>query len=49
MLKKRIIPKFLIRGGRLVKMRRFTEDQREAGNPVSTRTRVTIRKGSGAE
>lgn len=36
MLKKRIIPKFLIRGGRLVKMRRFTEDQREAGNPVST-------------
>jgi len=35
-LKKRIIPKFLIRGGRLVKMRRFTEDQREAGNPVST-------------
>lgn len=36
MLKKRIIPKFLVRGGRLVKMRRFTEDQREAGNPVST-------------
>jgi imidazole glycerol-phosphate synthase subunit HisF len=36
MLKKRIIPKFLIRGGRLVKLRRFTEDQREAGNPVST-------------
>lgn len=36
MLKKRIIPKFLIRGGRLVKMRRFTDDQREAGNPVST-------------
>jgi len=36
MLKKRIIPKFLIRGGRLVKMRRFHDDQREAGNPVST-------------
>ena len=36
MLKKRIIPKFLIRNGRLVKMRRFTDDQREAGNPVST-------------
>lgn len=36
MLKKRIIPKFLLRGGRLVKMRRFTDDQREAGNPVST-------------
>ena len=36
MLKKRIIPKFLIRGGRLVKMRRFDDDQREAGNPVST-------------
>jgi hypothetical protein len=26
MLKKRIIPKFLIRGGRLVKMRRFHDD-----------------------
>lgn len=36
MLKKRIIPKFLIRGGRLVKCRRFFDDQREAGNPVST-------------
>lgn len=36
MLKKRIIPKFLIRGGRLVKLRRFNDDQREAGNPVST-------------
>ena len=36
MLKKRIIPKFLIRGGRLVKMRRFHDYQREAGNPVST-------------
>ncbi len=36
MLKKRIIPKFLIRGGRLVKCRRFSDDQREAGNPVST-------------
>ena len=36
MLKKRIIPKFLIRGGRLVKLVRFDENQREAGNPVST-------------
>lgn len=36
MLKKRIIPKFLVRGGRLVKCRRFDDDQREAGNPVST-------------
>jgi cyclase len=36
MLKKRVIPKFLIRGGRLVKCVRFTENQREAGNPVST-------------
>jgi imidazole glycerol-phosphate synthase subunit HisF len=36
MLKKRIIPKFLIRGGRLVKGVRFNENFREAGNPVST-------------
>ena len=36
MLKKRIIPKFLVRGGRLVKGRRFFDDVREAGNPVST-------------
>ena len=36
MLKKRIIPKFLIRGGRLVKGVRFLENFREAGNPVST-------------
>jgi cyclase len=36
MLKKRIIPKFLVRGGRLVKARRFFDDVREAGNPVST-------------
>lgn len=36
MLKKRIIPKFLIRGGRLVKGVRFHENFREAGNPVST-------------
>jgi imidazole glycerol-phosphate synthase subunit HisF len=35
-LKKRIIPKFLIRDRRLVKMVRFDENQREAGNPVST-------------
>lgn len=36
MLKKRIIPKFLIRGGRLVKGVRFFDNMREAGNPVST-------------
>jgi cyclase len=35
-LKKRIIPKFLVRGGRLVKGVRFFENMREAGNPVST-------------
>ncbi len=36
MLKKRIIPKFLIRGGRLVKGLRFHDNFREAGNPAST-------------
>jgi imidazole glycerol-phosphate synthase subunit HisF len=36
MLKKRIIPKFLIRDGRLVKGVRFHDNMREAGNPVST-------------
>lgn len=36
MLKKRIIPKFLVRDGRLVKGVRFHENFREAGNPVST-------------
>lgn len=36
MLKKRIIPKFLIHGGRLIKGVRFSENWREAGNPVST-------------
>lgn len=36
MLKKRIIPKFLIRGGRLVKGVGFHGNFREAGNPVST-------------
>ena len=36
MLKKRIIPKFLIKGGRLVKGVRFHENFREAGNPVTT-------------
>ena len=36
MLKKRIIPKFLVRGGRLVKAVKFHENFREAGNPVST-------------
>ena len=36
MLKKRIIPKFLVHGGRLIKGVRFTENWREAGNPVST-------------
>jgi cyclase len=35
-LKKRIIPKFLLRGGRLFKGVRFLENFREAGNPVST-------------
>lgn len=36
MIKKRIIPKFLIRGGRLVKGIEFFRGWREAGNPVST-------------
>jgi cyclase len=36
MLKKRIIPKFLIKDGRLVKGVRFHENMREAGNPVAT-------------
>lgn len=36
MLKKRIIPKFLISGGRLVKAIEFFNGWREAGNPVST-------------
>lgn len=36
MVKKRIIPKFLLRGGRLVKGVRFFNNLREAGNPVST-------------
>lgn len=36
MLKKRIIPKFLIHGGRLIKGVKFTDNWREAGNPVST-------------
>ncbi|MBT5240530.1 MAG: imidazole glycerol phosphate synthase subunit HisF [Rhodospirillaceae bacterium] len=36
MLKKRIIPKFLLRDGRLVKYRQFFDDERRAGNPVST-------------
>jgi cyclase len=36
MLKKRIIPKFLIRDGRLVKGLRFHDNFRQAGNPVST-------------
>lgn len=36
MLKKRIIPKFLVRNGRLVKGVRFHDNFREAGNPVST-------------
>jgi cyclase len=36
MLKKRIIPKFLLKDGRLVKAVRFQENFREAGNPVST-------------
>lgn len=36
MLKKRIIPKFLLRDGRLVKYVRFFDNERMAGNPVST-------------
>lgn len=36
MLKRRIIPKFLLRDGRLVKYVRFFDNLREAGNPVST-------------
>lgn len=36
MLKKRIIPKFLLCDGRLVKYRQFFSDERQAGNPVST-------------
>ncbi len=36
MLKRRIIPKFLLRDGRLVKYRQFFDDERMAGNPVST-------------
>ncbi len=36
MLKKRIIPKFLIKDERLVKGIRFHENFREAGNPVTT-------------
>jgi len=35
-LKQRIIPKFLLRGGRLCKGVRFHENFREAGNPVTT-------------
>ncbi|MFH2091018.1 MAG: imidazole glycerol phosphate synthase cyclase subunit [Pseudomonadota bacterium] len=35
MLKKRIIPKFLLKDGRLVKGVRFHDNHREAGNPVS--------------
>lgn len=36
MLKQRIIPKFLLQDGRLVKGVRFHENLREAGNPVTT-------------
>jgi imidazole glycerol-phosphate synthase subunit HisF len=36
MLYKRIIPKFLIKDGRLVKAVRFHDNFREAGNPVTT-------------
>lgn len=36
MLKKRIIPKFLLRDGRLVKYVQFFENERMAGNPVTT-------------
>jgi len=36
LVKKRIIPKFLIKDGRLVKGVHFHENFREAGNPVTT-------------
>lgn len=36
MLKQRIIPKFLLKNGRLVKYERFFDNERAAGNPVST-------------
>ncbi|MEE2705231.1 MAG: imidazole glycerol phosphate synthase cyclase subunit [Pseudomonadota bacterium] len=36
MLKKRIIPKFLLNNGSLVKYKSFFNDKRMAGNPVST-------------
>src|SRR3984893_19243568 len=36
MRKKRLIPKFLLRDGRLVKYVRFFENERAAGNPVTT-------------
>ncbi len=36
MLKRRIIPRFLYLNGRFVKLQRFNENLREAGNPVST-------------
>src|SRR6202045_1347540 len=36
MLKKRLIPKFLLRDGRLVKYTRFFDNGRISGNPVTT-------------
>jgi len=36
MLKKRLIPKFLLRDGRLVKYTHFFDNERMAGNPVTT-------------
>src|SRR5437762_2428027 len=36
MLKKRLIPKFLLRDDRLVKYTRFFDNERIAGNPVTT-------------
>ena len=36
MLKKRLIPKFLLRDGRLVKYVQFFDNERRAGNPVTT-------------
>src|SRR6266567_1030691 len=36
MLKKRLIPKFLLRDGRLVKYTRFFDNERIAGKPVTT-------------
>jgi cyclase len=36
MVKKRLVPKFLLRDGRLVKYTKFFDNERMAGNPVTT-------------